>query len=264
MTEPKIKHMQPSQKIDSEVLSKRKGARKFLQWAAKFAFWLLTDLEIEGQENFPEEGEGPLLMVGNHFSMVDIAAFVRVAPYPAEFIGGAIFVNAPRWLAFLPRMWGYLPVFRGTGSTFALREAEKILSDNRTLAIFPEGGSHGRMLRPPRPGTAFLAARTKAKILPIGLIGMDEVFEKLGKFKRPKVKIIVGKVFGPYQVDAKGKERKAALARISDEIMMKIAALIPKEKHGYLSDDPELRSEVVEYPWENSREGEVHESFNVR
>jgi hypothetical protein len=46
--------------------------------------------------------------------------------------------------------------------------------------------------------------------------------------------------------------------------MMKIAALIPEEKHGYLSDDAELRAGVVEYPWENSREGEVDEAFNVR
>lgn len=208
MTKPKIKHMQPSQKIASEDLFKRKGPRKLLQWAAKFAFWLLTDLEIEGRGNFPEEGEGPLLMVGNHFSMVDIAAFVRAAPYPAEFIGGAIFVNAPRFLAFLPRMWGYLPVFRGTGSTFAMREAEKILNRNGMLAIFPEGGSHGRMLRPPRPGAAFLAARTKARIIPIGLIGMDEVFEKLGKFKRPRVKIVVGEVFGPYEIKVREKKRR--------------------------------------------------------
>ena len=82
MTKPKIKHMQPSQKIASEDLFKRKGPRKLLQWAAKFAFWLLTDLEIEGRGNFPEEGEGPLLMVGNHFSMVDIAAFVQRSSLP--------------------------------------------------------------------------------------------------------------------------------------------------------------------------------------
>ena len=108
-------------------MENRTFARRILQGAAKFVFWLLTDLEIRGEENFPAEGEGPLLMVGNHFSMVDIPAFVRVAPYPVEFIGGAVFVNAPRFLAFLPRIWGYLPVYRGTGSHFALREAEKIL-----------------------------------------------------------------------------------------------------------------------------------------
>ena len=264
MSEPKIKHMKPSERINSEKLSQRKFIRKFLQAVSRLAFWLLSDLEIEGRENFPKEGTSPLLMVGNHFSMVDIAAFVRVAPYPAEFIGGAIFVNAPRFLAFLPRMWGYLPVYRGTGSAFAMREAEKILNRNGMLAIFPEGGSHGRTLRPPRAGTAFLAARTKPRIIPIGLIGMDEVFEKLGKFRRPRVKIVVGEPFGPFEVRTKGKERRAELNRISNVIMRKIADLIPAEKHGYLSDDPKLRAEVVDYPWEDSREGEVEESFNVR
>lgn len=265
MTEgEKIKHMKPSRRISSDDLSKRKFARKFLRGAARFVFWLLADLEIVGEGNFPEEGSTPLLMAGNHFSMVDIAAFIRVAPYPAEFIGGAIFVNAPRFLAFLPRMWGYLPVFRGTGSSFALQEAEKVLRRNGMLAIFPEGGSHGRMLRPPRPGTAFLATRTGARIIPIGLIGMDEVFEKLAAFKRPKIKIVVGEPFGPYEVDSKGKERRKELDQIGDEIMRRIAALIPPEKHGYLSNNAELRAQVVEYPWAESREGEVNEAFNVR
>ncbi len=253
--------MEPSRKIKSEQLEKRRPVRVFLQGLAKIAFWLLTDLEIEGQENFPEEG--PLLVVGNHFSMVDIAAFVRAAPYPMEFIGGAVFANAPKFMAVFPRMWGYLPVFRGTGSHFALREAEKVLKRQGVLAIYPEGGSHARMLRPARPGTAFLAARTQARVLPIGLIGMDEVFEKLGKFKRAKVKIRIGKPIGPFEVTEKGTKRREKLEQIGVTIMQRIADLIPPEKHGFLSDDPELRAQVVEYPWEDKPEGEV-EGMNVR
>lgn len=253
--------MKPSKKISSEELQKRAPVRKFMQWLAKIAFLLLTDLTIEGEDNFPEKG--PLLMVGNHFSMVDIPAFVRAAPYPVEFIGGAVFANAPKVLAFLPRMWGYLPVFRGTGSHFALREAEKVLNNDGVLAIFPEGGSHGRMLRKPRPGPAFLAARTGARILPIGLIGMDEVFSSLAKFRRHKVTIRIGEPFGPYVVEEKGKARRERLEEIGDEMMQRIADLIPAEKHGYLSDDPKLRAEVVEFPWDKAKEGEV-EAMNVR
>ena len=253
--------MKASKKIPSEELQKRTLIRRFMQGLAKFAFWLLTDLTIEGEENFPDKG--PLLMVGNHFSMVDIAAFVRAAPYPVEFIGGAVFANAPKFLAFLPRMWGYLPVFRGTGSHFALKEAEKVLKNDGVLAIFPEGGSHGRMLRKPRPGPAFLAARSGARFLPIGLIGMDEVFSSLGKFRRKKVTIRIGKPFGPYTVTEKGRERRERLDEIGDEVMRKIANLIPADKHGYLSDDPKLRAEAIDYPWDDSPEGEV-EAMNVR
>ena len=74
-----------------------------MQWLAKVLFWLLTDFTIEGRENFPKEG--PLIMVGNHFSFVDIPAFVRAAPYPVEFIGGGVFANAPKFLAFLWPLW---------------------------------------------------------------------------------------------------------------------------------------------------------------
>ncbi|NIV10669.1 MAG: hypothetical protein GWN62_05060 [Aliifodinibius sp.] len=232
-----------------------------MQFLAKVLFWLLSDLKIEGEENFPREG--PLLMVGNHFSMVDIAAFVRTAPYPIEFIGGAVFANAPRILAFLPRMWGYLPVFRGTGSHFALREAEKVLNNRGVLAIFPEGGSHGRTLRPPRPGTAFLAARTQAKILPIGLVGMDEFFSTWAKFRRPKLIIRIGKPIGPIEVSGRGKDRRKKLDELGTLMMRKIAELIPPDKHGYLSDDPEVRAQVVDYPWDEKPEGEV-DAMNVR
>lgn len=232
-----------------------------MQWLAKVLFWLLTDLRIEGKENFPKEG--PLIMVGNHFSFVDIPAFVRAAPYPVEFIGGAVFANAPKFLAFIPRLWGYLPVFRGTGSHFALREAERVLNSNGVLAIFPEGGSHARMLRPPRPGTMFLAVRTKARILPVGLVGMDEVFSELAKFRRPKVVIKIGEPFGPFDVSVKGKQRREKLREIGNVMMQKIADLIPPEKHGYLSDDPEIRAQVVDYPWDDKPEGEV-DAMNVR
>lgn len=253
--------MEPSRKIKSEELEKRRPIRIFMQWLAKAVFWLLTDLEIEGEENFPRQG--PLLVVGNHFSMVDIAAFVRAAPYPMEFIGGAVFANAPKFIAFLPRLWGYLPVFRGTGSHFAIREAEKVLSRQGVLAIFPEGGSHGRMLRPPRPGTAFLAARTEARVLPVGLIGMDEVFASLGRFRRPKVRIRIGKPIGPFSVREKGAAKRKRLEQIGEIIMEHIAELIPADKYGYLSDDSALRAEVVEYPWRDKPEGEV-EAMNVR
>ena len=253
--------MKATKPVDLENLEKRRPIRLFLQWLAKVAFALLTNLEVEGQENFPEKG--PLLMVGNHFSMVDIAAFVRAAPYPVEFIGGAVFANVPGFMSIFPRLWGYLPVHRGTGSRFALKQAEKVLNSDGVLAIFPEGGSHARMLRPARPGTAFMAVRSEARVIPIGLVGMDTVFESLAKFRRARVRIRIGEPFGPFEVTSRGREKRKQLDEIGDQIMQSIADLIPPEKHGYLSDYPKLRAEVMDYPWENQVEGEV-EGTNVR
>ena len=68
--------------------------RRFLQFLARGALNALTDLEIEGEENFPKSG--PLIMVGNHFSFIDPVAFVSLAPWPMDFVGGAVTPHAPK------------------------------------------------------------------------------------------------------------------------------------------------------------------------
>jgi 1-acyl-sn-glycerol-3-phosphate acyltransferase len=247
-----------AKKIEAEQLQKRRPLRQFMRWLSKVAFWLLADLTIEGQENFPSQG--PLIVVGNHFSFVDPAAFVRVSPAPLEFIGGAVNPHAPAFILFIPRLWGYLPVKRGTGSTFALREAEKVLNKGGVLGVFPEAGNWAQVLRPPRPGAAFLVARTNAKVLPVGLDGMDQIFPALRRFKRAKVTIKIGQPYQPIEVTGKGPERRQQINEVGHEMMRHIAALIPPEKRGHYSDDPAIRAAAQGteiYPWADKVEGEV-------
>jgi len=244
--------------IPQEELAKRKPLRKFMQWLSRIAFKAITKLEIEGIENFPEHG--PLIMVGNHFSFIDPAAFVRIAPFPIEFLGGAVTPHAPKILEFIPKLWGYLPVYRGTGSRFALKEADKVLKEGKVLAIFPEGGAWAEVLRPARPGTAYVAVRSQAQIIPIGLVGLNDVFPTLAKFKRAKIKLVIGKPIGPFETTGKGRERREQLDEIGHEIMRSIAALLPEEKKGFYSDDLEIREAAKGteiYPWDTQVEGEV-------
>ena len=244
--------------VDSESLKKRKPLRQFFRFLSKIAFWLLTDLTIEGQENFPEEG--PLVVIGNHFSFVDPAVFVRVAPVPIEFVGGAVNPHAPQIVLFIPRLWGFLPVKRGTGSTFALRQAEKVLNQGGILGVFPEAGNWAQVLRPARPGAAFLVSRTSAQILPIGLDGFDQVFPSLKRLRRAKVTVKIGEPYTPKLVTGKGRERRKQLDELGHEMMRKIAELIPPEKRGHYSDDPAIREAAKGteiYPWADKVEGQV-------
>lgn len=231
--------------------------RKFMQFLARGVFKVLTDMEIEGQENFPKSG--PLIMVGNHFSFIDPAAFISIAPWPMDFIGGAVTPHAPKIVQFIPRLWGYLPVYRGTGSTYALKEAEKILRSGGVVGIFPEGGSWAQVLRPARPGAALLTAIAGAPLLPIGLVGFPKVFPSLRKGKRAKVKVRIGKPFGPFKIFGSRYERRRQLDEIGNEIMGHIAELIPPEEAGLFSPDPkvrELAKGTEYYPWEGIREGQ--------
>lgn len=244
--------------IDAEQMQKRRPLREFFRFLSKIAFWLLTDLTIEGQENFPKEG--PLIVVGNHFSFVDPAAFVRVSPVSLDFVGGAVNPHAPKIILFIPRLWGFYPVKRGTGSTFALRQAEKVLNNGGVLGIFPEAGNWAHVLRPPRPGAAFLVSRTKARVLPIGLDGMQDVFPSLRKFKRAKVIVKIGKPYQPKEVTGKGREKRAQIDEIGHEMMRRIAKLVPPERRGHYSEDPAIREAAKGteiYPWADKVEGEV-------
>ncbi len=240
------------------TFKKRRPMRNFLHWLAKPAFKLLTKTNIIGEENIPVSG--PLILVGNHFSFVDPAIFVRVSPWLIDFVGGAQNPHAPRILLFLPKLWGYFPLKRGTGSTFALKQAEKIIDRGGVIVIFPEGGNWAEVLRPARPGAAFLANRTQAQILPIGIDGATKVFPSLFRFRRAEITVRIGKPFGPFEITQKGKGRREELDEIGHEIMRQIAVLLPPESRGHYSDDPAVREAAAGtelWPWADKVEGEV-------
>ncbi|MFZ5819776.1 MAG: lysophospholipid acyltransferase family protein [Chloroflexota bacterium] len=236
---------------------RRRLLRAFLRLLSVPAFALTSRMEIIGRENLPKKG--PLLLVGNHFSYIDPVTFVRIARWPIEFLGGAEFAHAPGWVRTIPWLWGYYPLYRGTGSTYALKAAEAILKQGGVLGIFPEAGNWAEVLRPARPGAAFLAALTGAPLLPVGIHGLNDIFPFLKRGQRAKVTLRIGEPFGPFKVSGRGRERRRQLDEIGHEIMRHIAALLPPEKRGHYSDDPAIReaargTEI--YPWADKVEGE--------
>jgi 1-acyl-sn-glycerol-3-phosphate acyltransferase len=240
---------------DARAYRGRRPLRTLLQWASKLAFWLVCDLEIEGQENFPDSG--PLLVVGNHFSFLDPPIMVRISPIPMEFIGGALFPHAPKIVHFIPRLWGYLPVYRGTGSRFALQEGERVLRRGGVLALFPEAGAWAEILRPGRPGAAFLSSHTQTRLLPVGIDGLPDVFPMLRRGRRAKVTVRIGEPFGPCPPTEQDREGRKVLDEFTTGIMERLAGLIPAEKGGIYSSDPTVRAAAEGselYPWKKTRE----------
>ncbi len=248
---------------DENNLLRRRPLRFLLKRLSILAFSILTRLEIRGEENLPPNG--PLLVVGNHFSFIDPVAVVRMAPWPVEFVGGADTPGAPMWTRIIPFLWGYHKLYRGTGSRNALRHSERILKNRGVVNIFPEGGNWATVLRPPRPGTAFLATRTGAQLLPVGFFGFTHVFPHLGRGRRAQVTINIGKPIGPYQAEGEGRAHRNRLDEIGHEIMRHIAELLPPELRGYYSDDPRIREAArgtERYPWADKIEGEVISEIN--
>lgn len=233
---------------------RRVAIRWILRRVINFLLFCLCEVKIEGKENLPKSG--PLMIVGNHFHFVDPVVMIGIMPDKLEFVGGTQLPNAPVIVRFIPSMYGLLPVRRGSVSRDTLRLAKQVLDQNGALAIFPEAGSWLNQLRPARPGAAFLASTAPAKLLPVALTGVEDIFPALKRFKRASVVVKIGEPFGPFYVSEKGERSRENLDRIGAEIMQEIANLLPDNKRGFLSSDPSIRELVAStrYPWELEQE----------
>ncbi|MFO7696408.1 MAG: lysophospholipid acyltransferase family protein [Anaerolineae bacterium] len=227
--------------------------RAILHALARLTFRLVAQVTVIGRENWP--AHGPLIVVANHFHFGDPALMVSIAPVHMEFLAGHQLPNAPALVKWIPTLWGALRVRRGSvGSRAALREAEAILGRGGVLGIFPEAGSWAQTLRHARPGTAFLAARTGARILPVGIDGMPAVLPGLARLRRARVVVRIGEPVGPLRTTGQGHVRREELDAIGHTIMEHIAALLPPERRGLYSDDPALQEEArwtEAFPWED-------------
>ena len=229
--------------------------RRFLKRLARFVLALLTRMEVEGAENIP--AKGPLLVVVNHFHFADPVVVLATMPGLIEFIGDETTPNAPAFLSWMRKLWGYILIHRGAASHDGLRKAVRLLKMGGVLFIAPEAGSWATVLRPARPGVSFLAAQSGASILPVGLIGLNDIFPSLWRGRRATVIVRFGQPFGPLQATGRGKERRAQLDAIGDEIMQQIAQLLPPEQRGYYSDDAQIREAAMAaavYPWDEVTE----------
>ncbi len=234
---------------------RRRFIRTLLRQFINSAFRLICDFELTGAENFP--GRGPLLVAGNHFSFLDPVALIGITPRQIEFVGGTNMPNAPAYLTWLTKIYGYYPVHRGGVSRDALLAARKVLKRGGVLGIFPEAGSWAQVLRPPRPGLAYLAATSGAPVLPVGLNNFPAIFRELRKGKRAHVQANIGKPFHLFPPLEERRPDRAELNEAGHRIMRAIAELIPSDRRGYYSDDPQIRelargTEI--YPWENEPE----------
>ena len=233
--------------------------RRIIRWILKagiaLAFRLTAKFDIEGQENIPSAG--PLLLVSNHFHFLDPLVMIHTAPWPLEFVGGAQTPNAPSTVGWISKLYGVIPTYRGTGSRETLQSSEAILHQNGVLAIFPEGGSWATVLRPARPGTAFLAYRTKAKILPVGIDGTVGFFQRGRRGEKANIRLKFGKPIGPFDQFNGSRPSRVEMDDLGHLIMKSISKLLPPERRGYYSEDPLIREAAKGteiYPWATQSE----------
>ncbi|WP_174613616.1 lysophospholipid acyltransferase family protein [Virgibacillus ihumii] len=169
-------------------------------------------IKVVGKENVPKEG--PVIICSNHISNLDPPVVGITSPRDIYFMAKGELFEKPVLGTLLRKIHAF-PVRRGMGDRNALRSGLKILQNNETLGLFPEGtrsrtGKVGKGLA----GAGFFALRSKAAIVPCAIIGPYKPGQRLT--------VIYGK---PIEMETY-RQNKSSAKDTSDAIMDEIRKLV--------------------------------------
>ncbi len=217
------------------------------------ALWVVTSQDVVGKENIPHKGA--LIFTCNHFSVGDPPLLIGIFPRRIVWMAKQELFDLPL-LGKLYNMGGFIPVRRFEGDLRAIRRSQDALRRGHVLGMFPEGTrsggrlgraepgtaligmfpegtrSGGRLGRA-EPGTALIALRTGALVLPVAIWGTEHVRLPRDLFRRTKAHARFGE---PYRLPNPSRITREAVAAGTDEIMRRIAELLPPEYRGEYAD----------------------------
>jgi len=214
---------------------------------------LTVDFEAEGIDHVPRDG--PFLLVMNHLGLLDGPMVIATAPRSLEAVVDRQMLYVPV-LGKILRWYGIVPVQRDQVDRTVVRRALALLQSGRPVGIAPEAGiSSSGALREARDGAAYLALRANVPVLPAGITGTETLhgsydavarkaslrgWEQLAFWRRGRPRMQIQLRYGrPFDLDWAGEswqQRREALQAASDEIMARIAALLPASYRGVYSD----------------------------
>lgn len=190
---------------------------------------LLARWQVTGMENVPVEG--CLIIAANHLHFLDPVVLSAAMPRQIFFMAKAELFQTPI-LALLARLYGAFSVRRGEIDRHALRQSTNVLEARQALGIFPEGTrSRSAHLQRARDGIALIALWADAPILPVAISGTEKVFPALKRLRRATVRVAIGEPFT--LPSCEGQISRHQLSGLTDEIMRRIAELLPLEYRGF-------------------------------
>lgn len=214
--------------------------KKFIVFLIRFIIRLVAKVELKGYENLPKGG-GFVIAV-NHLGFLD----APLAYYALD-----------DWNLFIPvaEKWAEIPILRWLGKHLnaifidrfnpdlkAMREMIKRMEEGQTLVIAPEGTrARDEKMAQGKPGVAYLAAKMGWVILPVAISGSEDrlIIGNLKRLRRSTIKLTAGKPFTLPPFPKEDREEK--LQEYTDEIMCRIAVMLPEANRGYYADHPLLK-----------------------
>lgn len=146
---------------------------------------LLIRLDVQHAENMP--ADGPVIVVANHLSFLDSVLLMFALPRPVSVLGKAEYTDR-RLTNWLFCGAGMIPIRRENPGDLvrAFEQVGEVLDRGEAVGVFPEGTrSRDGLLHRGHSGAAHLALTTGALIVPVGIIGTDQILPTGARFVRP-------------------------------------------------------------------------------
>ncbi len=214
--------------------------RIFIRSLIRFIINLIAHVEIQGREHIP--AKGGFVVATNHLGILDAAMAYYAFDQWNLFIPVAEKWEENRLLRWLGGHLNFIFVDRFNPDLRAMREMIHRMEEGDSLVIAPEGTrARDEKMAEAKPGVAYLAAKSGFPILPVALSGTEDriFFGNLKRLRRTHIRVTGGPTFTipPLPKD----NREEFLKRSTDEIMCRIAAMLPEHNRGYYAEHPRLK-----------------------
>lgn len=208
-----------------------------------FSKWFITTIlriylrlttRLDAAELSKVPMQGPLIVISNHTGQIEVP-FLATLLQPRKISGWGKAEAFDNWfLHWVFGAWDLIPVRRGEADMKALKDALRALENGYIFGVAPEGTRNktGRLLRA-HPGTVILALRSGAPILPVAHWGGEVFLKNLKRFRRTDFHVRVGE---PFKIQVDGRVTAEMRQEIVDEMMVRIASMLPEEYRGEYSD----------------------------
>lgn len=216
--------------------------RRFLLFVFRLLFRLFATVHVTGLENIPQRGG--VIVAPNHLGIIDAPLIFTLIPRDDLTALVAKQHQKNLFLRLIVNGANGIWINRDEPDAQAVRASRKHLQQGGLLGIAPEGTrSKTGALQLAKTGVAYLAEKTRVPIIPAAITGTHNGIKRLFSFHRLHLYIQFGEPFTLPPL-AKGS-RDASLQRNTDEIMCRIAAMLPPTYRGVYADHPRLK-EILE------------------
>lgn len=144
---------------------------------------------------------------------------------------------------FALQMANVIWVHRGETAPSTMKASLRVLREGYILGMAPEGtrSRESHALIKGRTGAAFLALKAKVPIVPVAVANTENLSAAIKRWKRIEINAWVGKPFVLEQLPPGSSANQEFLEKSTDEIMCRLAALLPPEYRGEYAEHPRLR-----------------------